>query len=124
MFDTDLIISEHNPGIELVSGQHDKIETLILPQKLCSHSNEHSTLFLACDRTLSSSSFELVSAKSASGMGKTSLAMELNKDVAKEGNVACNKHDCSKLEPCSALIRAVKMLFDTILLGNECTIEN
>ena len=124
MIDTDLIIFEHKPGIGLVLGQRDELETLTFLQKLRGHSNEHSTLFLACDTTLSSSSFELVSAKSASGMGKTSLAMELNKDVAKEGNVACNKHDCSKLEPCSALIRAVKMLFDTILLGNECTIEN
>ena len=57
-------------------------------------------------------------------MGKTALLMELNKDVAKEGNFACSKHDCSKLEPCSSLIEVVKMIFYTILLGNECTIEN
>ena len=65
-------------------GHHDKLEMFSLTQKLCSRSNENSTLLSACDRESLSSSFEIVFAKGASGMRKTALAMELNKEVMKE----------------------------------------
>ena len=45
-------------------------------------------------------------------MGNAALEMELNKDVMKERNFICCKHDCSKSELCSSLIEVVKMPFD------------
>ena len=58
-----------------------------------------------------------------SGTGKTALALELSMDVIKKGNLICGKYDCSKSEPYSALIEAVKMFCNTILLEDKCTIE-
>ena len=60
MHNIDLIISEHEPRVELVLVERDVSDALILPQKLHSCENQCNKLVELYDKIVSSSSFELV----------------------------------------------------------------
>ena len=123
MHDLDLIISEYKPGLELVLGEHDISDTLILPQKLYGRDNQYTTLLEVHNKVKSSSSFELVFVEGNPGIGKTSLVSEINKDVIQDGIFVSGKYNDIKSEPYSAIIDAVNMFCDTIRLENKFVIE-
>ena len=55
-------------------------------------------------------------------MEKSALIFELNKYVIKCGNFIFGKYNCSAFKPYSAMIDAVNMLCNTILLEDERSI--
>ena len=120
MYDMDLIISEYEPGVELLLAERDISDTLI---KLYGRKNEYNALVGVYNRITTTSSFELVFVHAGSGIGKTTLVLELNKLVTQHGVFIYGKYDCSKSEPYSALIEAVEMLCNIILLQDKSTIE-
>ena len=121
MYDIDLINSEFELGRELVLAERDISDIFILPQKLYGRDKEFDELVKVYDRIESSSSFELVFVQGQSGMGKTSLVLELNKHVMQHGIFIHGKCNCFNLEPYFVFIEAVKMFCDTIALEDKAT---
>ena len=122
MHDMDLIMSECNPGVEMVLAQHDIPEVPLLPQQLYGRRSEFDTLLSAYKRVALSSSPELVFVQGSSGMGKSALVMELNKHVRRKMFI-CGKYDSSKYQPYSGLIESISMFCDLLALEDACIID-
>ena len=78
MHDIDLLISEYHSNSRSMNSigiaQHDKSDTLVIPQNLYGRSSEYNTLVTVKKRIIESSLFELVFVKGSSGAGMSSFA--------------------------------------------------
>ena len=102
-------------------GEHDRPDTLLIPEKLYGREREIETLLASFDRVVKSGTPELVLVSGYSGIGKSSVVNELHKVlVPPRGLFASGKFDQYKRDiPYSTLGQALQSLTGRLLAKSE-----
>lgn len=110
---------------EFSIAQHDKSDTLQIPQKLYGREIEQEILLSAFSRTVRNDSLEIMMVAGYSGIGKTSLVHEVRKDITEaRGIFLSGKYDqLQKDIPYSAIVDSFTVLVDHLLGLSEEKLE-
>jgi serine/threonine protein kinase len=102
-------------------GEHDRPDSLLIPEKLYGREREIETLLASFDRVVKSGTQELVLVYGYSGIGKSSVVNELHKVlVPPRGLFASGKFDQLKREiPYATLAQALQSLVRRLLSKSE-----
>jgi PAS domain S-box-containing protein len=106
-------------------GEHDKLDRLIIPEKLYGREREIKTLLASFDRIVRGGPPELVLVSGHSGIGKSSVVNELHKVlVPPRGLFASGKFDQYKRDiPYATLAQAFQSLVRSLLSKSEAELR-
>ena len=107
-------------------GTHDRMQQLLIPEKLYGRDHEIRTLLEAFERVVADARPELVLVSGYSGIGKSSVVNELHKVIVlPRGIFISGKYDLRLRDvPCSTLAQAFQGLIRHILNGQEADIDS
>jgi predicted ATPase/signal transduction histidine kinase/tRNA A-37 threonylcarbamoyl transferase component Bud32 len=105
-------------------GNHDRPESLLIPQKLYGRNEEIEILMAAFER-VSQGASELILVSGYSGIGKTSVVNEVHKPIVKaRGYFISGKFDQLKRNiPYAAIIQAFKVLVQQLLTESDTQVN-